>query len=385
MKLHLSKDVYFNKLFLIFLLMSFLKPSGFDAMGYDNINLFFNISRIIFSVYIVFRYCVRKKTVSRFIIAESLYFCAWILSYALRSQSVINIVILAISIVVLTLLTDYFASVNKINKLIDAYIDCYIILLFTNLFLIISTYGWKVGINNGIYEHFSFLSSDNATAGYILPAIFLCMLDMDNQPQKKNKSSIIKLVLVLALATLNEIRMWSATALVGIILILIYIFFLRNIRSIKMKWLFFGSVLLNIGITLFRIQNLFSFVIEKMLNKTLTFTGRTVIWDWALNQFIKNPIFGNGADGNGLYYIDNLIVQLLYRGGIVLLLTFLLFMFLSIKDSGALKNENMLTRDILFMLSTVCIMSIAESWNSFMGFYIIIIFSVYMNKINRKI
>ena len=50
------------------------------------------------------------------------------------------------------------------------------------------------------------------------------------------------------------------------------------------------------GIVLLRLQNIFSFIIQNILGKDLTFTGRTRIWDNAI-EFIKARfIIGYGKE-----------------------------------------------------------------------------------------
>lgn len=53
MKIKFKKIGY--TLILVIVLMSFLKPSGFDLMGYNIVNFLFNIIRIISAIIIFFK------------------------------------------------------------------------------------------------------------------------------------------------------------------------------------------------------------------------------------------------------------------------------------------------------------------------------------------
>ena len=364
--------------FLTIVLFSFLKPAGFELNNMHSVNVIINMFRIIFSIIIVIKYLKLQKKISIYIMSQFVFFIIWVFIYYIHDDDVFSIGVFSISCLVLTLLTDFCTKISKEKNLINAYLINYILLLSYNLYYIIVTYGWKIGMQNGIYETFSFLNSDNGTAGYIFPALYLMLVEKSLKISQNKKNMILKSILIIGLSLLNELRMWSATALAGIVLVLIYIFLIRNMILIKMKWVWVVTVVLNIGITFFRIQYLFSFIIEKVLNKSLTFTGRTKIWDWGMNAFYQNPIIGNGADGvSGKYYIDNLLIQLLYRGGIIFLIAFIVMIYFALKNGGLLTKNNKETkvfRDTYCIISIIALMSIAESWNSFMGFYIILSF-----------
>lgn len=387
MKIKFKKIGY--TLILVIVLMSFLKPSGFDLMGYNIVNFLFNIIRIISAIIIFIKYFAFKKSISYFFISEFIFFVLWICAYLIHSHPIMNILIFCISIMALTLLIEYCNAIGNIEILLNAFSINYILLLAFNLYYIVTNYGWKLGIDNGIYEYFSFLSSDNGTAGYIFPALYISMIEIDCVGDRKKKSNWAKFLCLFCVIILNELRMWSATTLVGTFLLVVYLVFIRNNKSISIKYILYGSIILNIGITIFRIQNLFSYFIEHFLNKTLTFTGRTVIWDWALRRFWNNPLIGNGMDGIGsARYIDNLIVQLLYRGGIILFFAFVIYFFMALRKGKLLKPNKINSvriRDTLFFLAIIFIMSIAESWNSFMGFYIILNFATVMGKMGGDV
>ncbi|MFR3202482.1 MAG: O-antigen ligase family protein [[Clostridium] leptum] len=55
------------------------------------------------------------------------------------------------------------------------------------------------------------------------------------------------------------------------------------------------NILLFFVIVIFRMQNLFAFLIEDILHKNLTLTGRTVIWDRTLELIGEKPILGHGV------------------------------------------------------------------------------------------
>ena len=59
-----------------------------------------------------------------------------------------------------------------------------------------------------------------------------------------------------------------------------------------------GALLVDIGIVFFNIQESFGFIIETVLNREATFTGRSLIWETSINAFLDGD-FWRGL-GNSL-------------------------------------------------------------------------------------
>lgn len=84
-----------------------------------------------------------------------------------------------------------------------------------------------------------------------------------------------------------------------------------------------------------RAQNYFAFFIEGVLNKNVTLSTRTIIWDYALKMVKDSWMFGYGAVANNNRYIfvgefsfnaHNIILQILLMGGLLLMGIFLLWL-----------------------------------------------------------
>ena len=74
-----------------------------------------------------------------------------------------------------------------------------------------------------------------------------------------------------------------------------------------------------------RIQNYYANFIENVLEKDVTFTNRTVLWDYGLLVLYNNPLFGIGYNSAsklsssmlGVMHMHNLFMNILYMGGFI--------------------------------------------------------------------
>jgi O-antigen ligase len=146
------------------------------------------------------------------------------------------------------------------------------------------------------------------------------------------------MLLVLA-CCVTLIMVWCGTALVGLAIALILLFLIyKRIMSRVLNFTFYFAVYITsfIGIVIFRIQNLFSFVIIDMLHKSLTLSGRTDIWEQAFAIIKQSFWTGYGVKQYGLYVNYNgtiweghdQILQVMLEGGLISTIFFVLVIIL---------------------------------------------------------
>lgn len=110
-------------------------------------------------------------------------------------------------------------------------------------------------------------------------------------------------------------------------LLLAFLLLLRS-RTVKnqitMKSCILIPLFINVLICIFRMQNIFSFIIVDILGKNVTLSGRTMIWDAALEYIHMHPVFGVGyLFPSDLYEMivlsttHNWIIGVLFHMGIV--------------------------------------------------------------------
>lgn len=211
----------------------------------------------------------------------------------------------------------------------------------------------------------------------IFLSITVCFYFAQNIEENKKIKIQIKDVAFIALILFTTLLSKSITCLItiGMFFLLFFIYEFQGKKTIlNIKIITVGYIVVWFAIIVFRMQYLFSDIITNVFHKDLTFSHRTIIWDQALKDICKNPIFGHGMTdsvnifwvnhdytGNNNYVWSNMsahneFLQLLYYGGIILLLFFALIYFIAVNKRG--------NRNKLFYLFFIGIMAIAVNWLS---------------------
>lgn len=359
-------------LFNILIVFSFLKPSGFDALGYSTINSAFNVARIVFAGYIFLEYFRKSNRISRPIVVILGFFSIAAVSTLLSEGDFFRISILAISMISLFMYIELM-SVKNVHLMILSFFIVYMILILFNYVWMINIGGFVIDVENSRPDLFAYgkeatvtiLSSVNGVASYIFPSIVFAVLFMLTTKKKKLFSWLL-----IALCFLSELFLWSATALSGVFLSLVYLFCIYGRdpieRRFPIKMFLFFVVALSMGITFFHIQYLFSFIIENVLHKDISMTGRIPYWKFCIQKFFTpSPVLGSGWGTT----TDNCFVQVLCSTG-VLGFSYFLFMIKKFLVFGKVHNPNSLERFLLAMFAIEIIMFASESWVQFYGFYV---------------
>jgi O-antigen ligase len=100
----------------------------------------------------------------------------------------------------------------------------------------------------------------------------------------------------------------------------------RFFDFLQLKYFYFASGIISILIIGFSFQNNFADIIEQLFDKSVTFTGRTNIWELALSKVPESPWIGHGMESLhvivGDAYFDaphahNYFLQQLFSVGII--------------------------------------------------------------------
>ena len=204
--------------------------------------------------------------------------------------------------------------------------------------LINSLLGYRY--DNGMNMYWLGLRVRIATYSFPILAVLLIAVFYFKKSNKGNRFWILSTVVAFILSVQFFLKEQVATAIVSMVVFLIFFLIFCFAEKITDKfpmkaWLI--EIGINIGIVFFGIQSKFSWLIEGILGKSLTFTGRTTIWNSAFQQASKHFIFGSGIgtaqvfNANGVVYEHNQLLNLYYSGGLVALILFLLIVFVCMK------------------------------------------------------
>lgn len=194
-------------------------------------------------------------------------------------------------------------------------------------------------IYTGVAYQNWFLGFKNILICYFLPAYIVSYLYM-NITGKKIRTIILSIIIFISAFIAG-----STTALVGLGVLLIFSIFSflqRQYKIFNFRNYIIITIVMFFGIVIFRLQNLFSFFIVDILNKDLTFTNRTGLWDITLNSIKEKPLIGHGwqnmsvrhfmYDSSTIITAHNQILEYLYLGGIVAMIILLIVLKVTNND-----------------------------------------------------
>lgn len=325
------KKLMNQRWFLVIVFMVLYKPTILSQMPvYSTIDTLSNIFKV-FVIAILFAwFFLFYQKVSYFMIAL-FFFEIWRIictiynggNFSSLFLTLANAIALAV-VVEMGLKTDPDALLDSITLVLGTYVLAHLatILIFPE-----GMYEFNTYTENYLFGY------RNNTIMLALPAIVFSMV---RSLRLYNKITISAFV-ILAASITAVIRAFSATAVVGICLLSVFII-LAIIKFMPKFLNIYTYIIVNVlyffGVIIMRVQNAFAFLIVDVLGRDLTFTGRTFIWDKALDAFTKSPVFGVGEISNdasrdliGATHAHNYYLDLLYKNGII---GFLLFMIILI-------------------------------------------------------
>lgn len=188
---------------------------------------------------------------------------------------------------------------------------------------------------NGLEKPVFFFGEANQSVIYVFVYFMVILMNYLYRKTKLNRNmlfvggvlSIISIVL-----SKSETSYIGALAFALIYLVMLYLdnkFSILHSRKIINRIIltaFAGIILVNILVLLFRVQVLMPNLWNKFFSNDITFSGRTFIWDEAINILEKHPLLGLGAiDGRYIYiarvgrFFDshNLFLQIYLMSGVI--------------------------------------------------------------------
>lgn len=218
---------------------------------------------------------------------------------------------------------------------------------------------WLFGHRNMIFVHHLL---------WILSTYILCKIS-----QKKYATPI---VLELIFTILVSIISWNSTMLIATIIMSILLTLKNfNFKILNIVTYYITFLFLEIGIVFLGIQKNFSEFIVNVLHRNITFTGRTSIWNYYLEQYasgdITNKLLGNHGETHLSVNSHNMILGLLSFTGIIGLALYTSLLLISGKELYKYRSHDE-AKVISIIILTFLINSIA------MEFYIQLTLALYL-------
>lgn len=374
----MSKKINILKFVLyIILIFGFFKPRSVFLYG-KYINLAYTILPII-STIIIFMLSLRKKKISKSIIYMAIYMLILIISTLINDGDISSAITTVVNSLGLVLIVNY--GLRYDTKIFLRSISFYLYLLVMINLLSIFAYPNGMYVDSNFYSENWFLGYKNIQILFILPAILFNFINSYyNYDKLTIKDYILLIVSVFTLIYVN-----SSTSIIGISIILIYVIMskiLTKLNFLNIKNFIIAYVVSFFSIVIFRIQNLFAYIISSLFSKDVTFTGRIYIWDSIIN-FIKNqPILGYGVEYKNIRYYKTTLVhsyhahdqmlEIAYETGAVGIITFCMMAWNSLKKLLKYK-DNKIARFISITMLVWFVMMLTEAYNLeyFLYFFIV--------------
>lgn len=366
-----------NRILLVFLLvMPYLEPGIISA--YPLLDQVFSVWRVIsfllaVSLFLKRRtYAISKRFICLAAIAVGFLFSTMLDPKAdLVTWGITVVLMLQIPLVVEMFGRDGLAQVSGI---------IYRILAVEIVINAVS----QVVFPNGLYafrqdgtSSYYFLGMDNRFVFYYMQAIaFGCTLVYLRALER------YKFDLLLLIMNFSLFYAWSVGAMIGIVLFDIFYLLGYLKRSVVgFKTVTLGWVVLYVLVTLLQRQNMFSSLIQDVLHKSLTLSGRVFLWESAQAAIMERPLMGYGIVSRALRSLSyvflgfahphNQVLYILYQGGAVSLLLHVVFIVLCLRRTGGYRTERVYSW-ILGVYAAVAVMSIADAWADTGAFYTVL-------------
>lgn len=324
-----------NPLFLIFLLLAYHKPGCFELIA-PAVDRAFDMWRIIAVLVVLVIYIMRGK-LSKIVLIVMLYNIIVFFSTAINDADYWKVITRFGTVTSYCMLAEM--CITKYGK---RYFTClfniYFILIAIN-FVVLLLFPKGIAVDDYyINNTYGFLGIDNAFVNYTVPSLAIACIYSAYRGKRFTVRAFAMLIMVSATVLIT----WSATGVVVWFVEMVYILFVYKSHLAK----YFHSVsmfliyaIMQIGIVGMRLQNRFAYIIENVLGKTISLTGRTTLWDLSFLLIAHSPIIGYGLTENkGLlrlhnryWYAHNGFLEVMLEVGIIGTLVYIsLFIFAAI-------------------------------------------------------
>lgn len=364
------KNIFFLLFYIILLIPFFEIPYFTEYL--NKFNTLYDLL-LMFSFMIILLWTFKKKYLSKINIYIIIMLVILFFSSLINGTDILFCLKDIIKIFGLSLLTEYGIKYDK-NNFIKSASFFLSILVYINLISIIK-YPIGLYMNKTGYIENWFLGYKNTHILYILPGILFNFLNGYN---KKNQLTIYNYIFFI-ISFISTLLVNNGTGIIGLFIILLFLLFskyISKVNIINIKNIIIAYIFLFFGIIIFRLQNIFKFLIVDILHKDLTFTGRTYIWDKAIKMISSKPLLGYGnvsfEYNKIIYSTHNMVLGVLHKTGIIGLFLFLCMMFVTIKELYFTRKENV-SKLLCVFLIVYLIMMLTESYSFKLFFFILVI------------
>ncbi len=327
-------------------------------------------------------YCLTKTIDTKFIVPMFLFaFIIALSNYVNGLTSYIPIVSKSLNIFAFYVIYSRHIKDNP-QRTLRVFSTVSLIFILINFFLLIIK---PAGLTlvDGRYGRYFLGGNYNTFAPIFLLSIVFSVLYDKNYTKSLFP---IRSLLVFGVTILSLLIVGSKTGLVGLFLVICYVFSVYKMRIAKIAvyamvgFFIFGHIIFVLvqGIDDYP---MFANFVESVLGKNLTFSNRTFVWMIIFQYIIDQPILGYGYrdiewydNVVGVVNSHNQILSLLMKGGICLVVAYIFLIFRAFKGSEKIKLKTRYNYVFMaYVFAVLSVMMIMEAYNPFLIFAILII------------
>lgn len=371
-----------NKWTIILALIPFFEPSYLATI--ESIHAIFKYARIAVGIIILIYYLLYTKK-SIFILTILLYNLALFVSTIVKQGDVSEWFSSASYVITICMIVEMMVSKNII-LILQALYYLLGILTYINLVLLF-VYPDGMYFTPIFNQTAHFLAGKNSLGAIFIPEIAIAIMYSTIRYKKMTFSALLLIIT----CSFSLVIVWSGTSIVGMAIVLLFLLFF--VRKNTTKYVSFRSYmivysLLFLSIVILRYQNYFGFIIEDLLHKDLSLTGRTLIWDRAFVMIEKSPFVGYGFKKFGLYvpYIGftweahNQFLQNMLKGGMLGTALFIMTIVLSGARLMKYKASNFSAILSTFIFAYL-VMMLTDDYGNALLFYVLLTLAYHLPSI----
>ncbi len=383
------EKILFHKTTIFLFLIIFFKPLLFYY--YPPINTAFNLAMAFFAVFILLSYIIniyQTKKISKIQIALLIYISILSLSTMFGSQDFGTLIRIYGRWIIMSFYVELLVlkQRDQFFKILNIFLA--VLITMQALSTIIFPYG-IIDADPSAKLYVYFLGNDNTT---VLTMVLGTLFNVYYSHYRYRRLTFLPIFTTI-LVNISFLVTRPATGLIAIAILDMFlcIFYKRNKhpRIFNLRNYFILALVLFLAIVIFHCQDLFSFIIEDILHKELTLSGRIFIWDSCLFHIQNHPLLGLGVQEYatrfsiiGIYHAHCTLLNVLLESGILGLLAYLnIFRVIwnQIKKSISTEYANILSFGFLIYFIT----GLAEVYHDSQMLQIFLILAYYTKTIYK--
>lgn len=229
---------------------------------------------------------------------------------------------------------DYMAALSAVRLALEVLVLLNLVSLFVAPRGLYRIQSELTTANNPAY----FLGHRNAVIEVLLPMLGLNMLESHLRYGKLCRH----VYLFLGISLVTVLFTWSANSLVCMAFMAFYALYLYR----RPHWRLFRagvfcavSAAASAVLTVFKLEYAFQWLIVNVLHRDMTLSKRTKIWEQSVGWIARSPLFGYGVETTDVKHAKiiainschNYFLDLLYFGGVILLVITMVLFFMTIR------------------------------------------------------